>query len=58
MAAPSCPREVTDFWGKADIRPGVRLSTGLVRVIPGVSVSEVAGSFLGGRYGSQRKAPL
>ena len=26
--------EVTDFWGKADISPGVRQNAGLVRVIP------------------------
>ena len=31
--------EVTDFWGKADISPGVRQNMGLVRFIPGAGVS-------------------
>ena len=30
---------MTDFWGKADISPGVRQNMGLVRFIPGVGVS-------------------
>ena len=30
---------MTDFWGKADISPGVRQNMGLVRFIPELGVA-------------------